>query len=178
VRIWSADGTTLAFLNGHTGPVIRVAIAPDGTWLATASEDRTARIWAADGTPRASRPGPAKTVPIGPDGTLASGGEDGTTLAALAAPRATLRHRHVVWAVAIAPDGTWLATASVDKTVRTWAADGTPRATLAGHKHGVGAVAIAPDGTWLATGDVGTVRIWAADAAAAPASGRAGGPGG
>ena len=117
-------------------------------------------------------------MPIGPDGTLARGGEDGTTLATLAAPRATLRHRHVVWAVAIAPDGTWLATASVDKTVRTWAADGTPRTTLAGHKHGVGAVAIAPDGTWLATGDVGTVRIWAADAAAAPASGRAGGPGG
>jgi WD40 repeat protein len=51
----------------------------------------------------------------------------------------------------------------VDKTARIWAADGTLRATLTGHKGGVGAVAIAPDGTWLATGDVGTVRIWAAD---------------
>jgi len=62
----------------------------------------------------------------------------------------------------------------VDKTVRTWAADGTPRATLAGHKHGVGAVAIAPDGTWLATGDVGTVRIWAADAPVGEGTGRPG----
>jgi hypothetical protein len=35
----------------------------------------------------------------------------------------------------------------------------------------VGAVAIAPDGTWLATGDVATVRIWAADAAAAASEG-------
>ena len=65
--------------------------------------------------------------------------------------------------VAIAPDGTWLATASNDKTVRIWEADGTPRATLTGHKDWVTRVAIAPDGTWLATGDVGTVRIWAAD---------------
>jgi hypothetical protein len=70
----------------------------------------------------------------------------------------------VVQAVAIAPDGTWLATASWDKTARIWAADGTPRATLTGHKSPVTGVAIAPDGTWLATtsGDQ-TARIWAVD---------------
>jgi len=54
-------------------------------------------------------------------------------------------------AVAIAPDGTWLATTSWDGTARIWAADGKPRATLTGHKEAVEAVAIAPDGTWLAT---------------------------
>jgi WD40 repeat protein len=66
--------------------------------------------------------------------------------------------------VAIAPDGTWLATAGDDGTARTWAADGTPRATLS-HGSSVTGVAIAPDGTWLATGggDDRTVRIWAAD---------------
>jgi WD40 repeat protein len=38
-------------LTGHTDPVDAVAISPDGTWLATASRDGTARIWAsaADG---------------------------------------------------------------------------------------------------------------------------------
>jgi WD40 repeat protein len=30
---------------GHTGGVWAVAIAPDGTWLATASYDGTVRIW-------------------------------------------------------------------------------------------------------------------------------------
>ena len=73
-------------------------------------------------------------------------------------------HDGWVYAVAIAPDGTWLATGGDDGTVRTWAADGTPRATLTGHDGRVYAVAIAPDGTWLATGGGdGTVRIWAAD---------------
>jgi len=70
-------------------------------------------------------------------------------------------HTYSVKAVAISPDGSWLATASIDGTVRTWAADGSPRATLTGHG---GWVAISPDGTWLATGGIdGTVRTWAAD---------------
>ncbi|MFF1918900.1 WD40 repeat domain-containing protein, partial [Streptomyces sp. NPDC058239] len=30
---------------GHTGTVNSVAIAPDGTWLATAGTDGTARVW-------------------------------------------------------------------------------------------------------------------------------------
>src|SRR5262249_3511263 len=67
----------------------------------------------------------------------------------------------MVDAIAIAPDGTWLATGSDDGTVRLWdAATGRLRGTLTGHASGVRAVAIAPDGTWLATGsDDGTVRL-------------------
>jgi WD40 repeat protein len=46
VRLWRADtGTPLRILNGHTGNVYSVAYSPDGTQLATAGQDRTARIW-------------------------------------------------------------------------------------------------------------------------------------
>jgi hypothetical protein len=73
-------------------------------------------------------------------------------------------HQGPVLGVAISPDGTWLATAGDDRTVRTWAADGTPRAVLTGHQDRVNGVAISPDGTWLATAsDDRTVRTWAAD---------------
>jgi Transposase/WD domain, G-beta repeat len=40
--------------DGHTDRVEAMAISPDGTWLATGSTDETARIWAADGTLRAT----------------------------------------------------------------------------------------------------------------------------
>ena len=65
-------------------------------------------------------------------------------------------------AMAIAPDGTWLATAGNDGSVRIWdAATGEQRKELHGHTDWVNAVAIAPDGTWLATaGNDGSVRIW------------------
>jgi WD40 repeat protein len=59
-----------------------------------------------------------------------------------------------------------LATGGDDRTVRTWATDGTPRVVFIGHDGWVCAVAIAADGTWLATGgDDRTVRTWAAGGA-------------
>ena len=114
-------------LHGHTGIVDAVAIAPDGSWLVTASRDMTARLWAADGTPGdiLEHDRPVHAVAIAPDGTwLAT--VSGTTAQLWAAdgtPRGVLYHGSRVNAVAIAPDGTWLATASTDKTARIWAAD-------------------------------------------------------
>jgi WD40 repeat protein len=73
--------------------------------------------------------------------------------------------------VAVAPDGTWLASGSSDGTVRIWdTATGQARATLKGHGGRVRSVAVAPDGTWLATGsDDNTVRIWDASSGQARA---------
>jgi WD40 repeat protein len=82
--------------------------------------------------------------------------------------RATLiGHEGEVLAVAISPDGAWLASASADQTMRLWsAAGGSPIATLAGHEGDVLAMAISPDSAWLAsTGDDGTVRLWSVPAA-------------
>ena len=67
-----------------------------------------------------------------------------------------------VTAVVVAPDGSWLATGSLDGTVRIWDRDTWDTlATLAGHTREVTALAVAPDGSWLATGSFDeTVRIW------------------
>ncbi|WP_428847001.1 WD40 repeat domain-containing protein, partial [Rhizohabitans arisaemae] len=53
VRLWNADGTQRAVLEGHTNEVHAVAIAADGSWLASGSYDHTIRLWNADGTQRA-----------------------------------------------------------------------------------------------------------------------------
>jgi WD40 repeat protein len=45
-RIWDvATGRQRAVLEGHTSRVTAVAVAPDGSWIATSSRDGTARIW-------------------------------------------------------------------------------------------------------------------------------------
>jgi WD40 repeat protein len=160
-------------LTGHTGAVRQVAVAPDGSWLATASRDHTARIWdAATGQQRAvlaSHSGPVIAAVIAPDSswlaTAASGDKTARVWdAATGQQRAVLvGHAGRVWAMAAAPDSSWLATAaSGDKTARVWdAATGQQRAVLVGHANWVDAVAVPPDGSWLATAsEDGTVRVW------------------
>jgi WD40 repeat protein len=71
-------------------------------------------------------------------------------------------HTRGVGALAAAPDGTWLASASRDHAVRVWDVDtGAARHTLIGHAGTVTAVAVARDGSWLASAAIdGTLRIW------------------
>jgi WD40 repeat protein len=50
VRIWDPHtGQTHHTLTGHTDAVQALAVAPDGSWLASASHDRTVRIWSLGG---------------------------------------------------------------------------------------------------------------------------------
>ncbi|MGY4920261.1 NB-ARC domain-containing protein [Streptomyces sp. 900116325] len=169
------DAALQRTLSGDTRPVLAVAIAPDGTWLATAGEtyvhDEAVRIWdPASGKQTATLTGNTimvQELAIAPDGTwlaLAAAGGVQIWDRASGKQTATLTgHTGSVTAVAIAPDGTWLATAGgYDGTLRVWdRATGQQTATLIGHTDGVNGLAIAPEGTWLATtsGD-GTLRIW------------------
>ena len=70
-------------------------------------------------------------------------------------------HTGDVRSVAYSPDGSTLATGSVDSTVRLWeVATSTLRNTLQ-HTSDVTSVAFSPDGNTLATGSGdGTVRLW------------------
>ena len=159
----------LRVLTGHTGTVEALAVAPDGSWLASA--DATVRIWDPHtGQARHTLTGHTGTVAalaVAPDGAwLASASYDATVRIwdpHTGQARHTLTgHTDRVAALAVAPDGAWLASASYDATVRIWDPHtGQARHTLTGHTGTVAALAVAPDGAWLASASYdATVRIW------------------
>lgn len=156
---------------GHTGMVTGCAFSPDGTLLATTSDDGTTRVWQlADGTERAVLTGHTGGVwgcAFSPDNRmLATVGNDRTARLwrVTTGAEVAMLSGHTEWVTscAFSPDGTLLATTSHDGTARLWdAAEGTLRAVLSGHSGGIWRCAFSPDGALLATASTDrTVRLW------------------
>ncbi|MEM7113490.1 MAG: hypothetical protein AAF614_13720 [Chloroflexota bacterium] len=74
-------------------------------------------------------------------------------------------HTDAITAVSFSPDGTRLATASLDQQVKIWdTASGQELLTLEEHGRAVNSVAFSPDGRLLASGsDDGTTILWNAE---------------
>jgi len=75
-----------------------------------------------------------------------------------------LGHQDVVYGVAFSSDGTLMATASGDQTVKLWQPDGTLLTTLTGHTNGVYSVSFSPDSQQVVTASLdGTAKLWQRD---------------
>ncbi len=157
-------------ITGHKDWVQSLAFAPDGKWFASASLDKTIKLWVTAtgsllGTLQQSYA--VNSVAISSDGEwLASAGDDGTVRlwdAHTGTPRAVLSGpSYAVYVVAFSPDAKLVAAAGKDRTVYLWEVQGgKPVYTLEGHTDDIYALAFSPDGKYLVSGGADkTLHIW------------------
>ncbi len=156
------------------GPLRVLALADDGSHLATVGNDNLVRLWGwpemnrVSSTPAWRGSEPILCVAVAPGGSLLAvgtranrtflhDGHDGHEVARFGA------HREPVRAVAFSSDGTMLATASDDGEAIIWDA-ASPHGQigrLIGHTGGLTGVAFSPNGRRaVTTSQDGTAKIW------------------
>lgn len=154
VLVWDLDAGKLVHrLKGHEGVVYRVAISPDGAWLASADTSGFVKIWSlADWKEKATlskHRGQVMSTTFSPDSRrFATGGLDqrvrvwdttsfraGDTTPLNAA--LTIPHPSSIYALAFSPDGGRLAAGCEDRSIRIWEiATEREVMTLRGHECG------------------------------------------
>ena len=177
VKIWNAsNGSIRVTLPSHTGAVTSVYFSPDSARLVSGSEDDTVILWDLETNSLMNKFRPdgfntegnqINSVAFNPwgDRIIASGLADVvvwnyfdyTELQRLRGNRAN------VYAVAYAPDGLSMLTASAGVKIWDYYV-GTERYNLSSHRGEVTAVAYSQDGNYILTGSWdGTAKLWAAN---------------
>jgi WD40 repeat protein/serine/threonine protein kinase len=177
--LWdSISGQQLLVMDGHSMPVVAVALSPDNSRLATASADGTAMLWAL--TPGASTttlttPSHILTghtaeltdIAFSPDGALVATAsrDDAIKLWDAATGEEILSlvgHEGSVRDIVFSPDGATLFSAASDNSARVWdVRSGAERLILTGHSDRLTDLALSPDGSRLATASWdGMIKVW------------------
>jgi WD40 repeat protein len=158
VSLWNlATGQRIARLEGHTAGVAAAAWSADGKLLATASGDKTVRLWDAGGKPvrtLTGHEGPVSCVAWADGRTLASGSADKTVRlwqATSDGGKVLWRHDNAVLSLAWSRGGKQLASGADEATVKigTPAGGKSPRDVASEPAR---SLAWAPNGKLLAAG--------------------------
>jgi WD40 repeat protein/signal transduction histidine kinase/DNA-binding response OmpR family regulator len=160
---------------GHKVGVWRIAVSPNGKLIATASEDKTAKIWDWQGNLITSLIGHqdvVRAVAFSSDSKIvATASYDETVKLWNTQGKiiVTLKeHNNGVGAVTFSPDGKMMATADLEGTIKLWQIEQEQgrvsvklNKTLKSHTEEVRKIIFSPDGRLIASASEGnTIKIW------------------
>jgi cytochrome c len=158
-----------AQLTGHGGPVRAIAISDDGNTVLSGSFDTAAIRWSlnAGSAEQVLRfhSDAVNAVAFLKDGRMATAGADARiaiwTRGRQEPDQVLEGHGAPIVSLAVSPDGTKLASASWDHTVRIWSLGDGAEQVLEGHVQNVNGVAFMPDDRSLVSvGYDRQLRIW------------------
>ncbi|MGB7522326.1 MAG: hypothetical protein WA896_22075 [Spirulinaceae cyanobacterium] len=158
-------------LEGHDDVVWGISFSSDGQTIATASRDKTIKIWHPDGSLVQTLTGhddSVTSVVFNPDGSLlASSSWDGTVKLWQPDGEEILTipvQSGNVYSVNFSSDGQYLITAGGDGLVKLWNLQGQLLKTISGHFGAVNWATFSPDGQLIASaGEDNLVKLWSAE---------------
>lgn len=166
-----SESSALLVLRGHNDQVLSAAFSPDGRSIVTASRDKTARIWDANGGHEIAvlrgHERQVTSASFSPDGkwvVTASADKTARIWDTKTAAATIVLHGHedAIVGATFSPDGSLIVTASDDGTARIWnAKSGRVLFVLRGHEGQVESAAFSRDGRRIVTASNDkTARIW------------------
>lgn len=134
-RLDAAEFPPKGVLSGHTNEVYALAFSPDGTLLASGSQDGTVRLW---------------DVATSKQRVI------------LRMSAQEKRHAYTIYGLALSPDGKTIVSGGNEAVIRIWeVATGKEQLQIKGDQFEGRAIAIAPDGkTLVSAGSFKTGRFW------------------
>jgi WD40 repeat protein len=158
-------------LSEHSDSVYSISVSPDGKTFASASRDRSIKLWRWDGkllNTLTGHKGAVNSVSFSPDSQIIATASDDRTIKLWSLDGKLLNtltgHKGAVNSVSFSPDSQIIATASDDTTIKLWSRDGKLLQTISAHNSAINCVTISPDGQIISSASHDkTIKLWSWD---------------